>query len=474
MRNLVWKLISLFLGIVLWVLAMNITNPIATETFRFRFEVRGEDVVLNHDYILTNREHLMQNLALVDLRVRATRSELTQLRMLEYEGLAFIDINRIQYFTNPQLNTPLPVDVQLSFPRSMDSSQFRQVTIRPSPTVNIVLDRMVSETFRIERIGFDDANTKDGYHVNRVYSEHPNVTIRGAGNDMLLIYSVIAEIDLSEAEENVSQVIPLRVLDRAGQDITSLFTLTPAETTFNVWLNREITLSVSSDIIGSVANGYLLTHVSRSADSFTVVGAVDIINSLDNIVFDDIDVSGATESVVVVFNLQDYLPMHLRYSPQTITVTAHIEREESRAVTIHRDGFITRGGKNAVLPESITVTLRGVERHLQGLSQNNISVTLDLSGLDVGEHRVRVDVELAEFLPLVSVTEQYVTVTILGEGNGNGNGNGNGLAVEEIDDVPIVLEPDEDDDGNEDDIVIEDEVDNEDEDENEAEEEYIP
>jgi YbbR domain-containing protein len=449
---------------------MNITNPIATETFRFRFEVRGEDVVLNHDYILTNREHLMQNLALVDLRVRATRSELTQLRMLESEGMAFIDINRIQYFTNPQLNTPLPVDVQLDFPRSMDSSLFRQVTIRPSPTVNIVLDRIVQETFRIERIGFDD--TKDGYYVNRVYSEHPNVTIRGAGNDMLLIYSVIAEIDLTETEENIAEMIPFRVLDRAGQDITSLFTLTPAETTFNVWLNKEITLSVSSNIVGDVANGYLLTHTSRSANSFTVTGAVDIINSLENIVFDNIDVSNASESVVVEFNLQEYLPLHLRYTPQIITVTAHIEREESRAVTVHRDSFITRGGKNAVLPESITVTLRGVERHLQGLSPNNVSVTLDLSGLDEGEHRVRVDVELAEFLPFVSYVEQYVTVVILGDGNGNGNG----LPIDEPDNEPEPIVLDEIDDEEEENIIEEDEDEDEEIDgivEDEDEDEYI-
>lgn len=403
-KNLPTLLTALVFAIAVWSFAVTQADP--TEVRIYPRPVPIEVVGLEPEMVIVN--DIPQQ---VTLTIRAPLSVHARLENdinLIDVTLDMTGLEQGSHTINPQ------VDIAIS-PTEV-------VRISPSSIV-VVLDSILSEPFEIQLdlVG----SPAIGYETQTPVMSVENALVSGSQSLVESIDQVVAQINIQDASEDISQLIPLQALDSEGMEVTGV-TITPEMVQVTVPISQRggfRTVVVKIVTSGQIAPGYRLTNI------FAMPATVTIFSSDPNLVegipgfveTTPINLNGVSEDFEVRVGLN--LPQGINVvGSQNVTVQIGIDPIQGSLnftnLEIQVEG-LDEDYTVELSPENVDVFLSGPLPILDQLSPEDIQVVLDLTGRTPGTYQLAPNVRLTyNELSIDAIIPSSIEVTIT-EVNGN-------------------------------------------------------
>ena len=415
-QNMTLKMASLAGAIIIWLIIMNINDPVVT---RIIYDVPVN--VVNTSYIesMGLSYKISDGYDTIAVTVRGNRSLVESLSASRFNVTA--DLTQIISLETDPVMVPLTVEC----PRISSEN----LTASPR-NINIDIEEMVSKEFVINTTvsGTTPAN---GFEVGEMTVDPETVTIRGPGTLIDKIERVNAIVDVTGIRTDKDMQPVITITDKNGEQITDTqmsylsMNVTEEEMTVHVTVyavRSGVTLKVETS--GEPASGYTVGNIAVTPSTLSVVGSRAVLDSLEQngnvitITSDSglVDVTDKVSDVSVKIDIRQILPEGLSLASQistTAVVSVQILPANSRSVTFETrsiDIYGLASGYNCVFESSsLEIKIQGSPEVLEGLSASDLRASVDLSGLMIGRQRVPVSVELPDGCSLV----EDVTVGVI-------------------------------------------------------------
>ncbi len=271
------------------------------------------------------------------------------------------------------------------------------VSVGPS-TINFMLEMLDTQTLSIDLS--ITGETAIGYQVGETSFDPVEVVVAGAESQVQKVARARVSVNLSGIRENFDQTLRVDVLDKNGQKVDGV-TVSPE--TVQVFLPvsqqggyRDVAVKVI--VMGRVASGYHLTDISVFPPVVTVFASdPEIVNALPGVVdTQPLELQSAKEDIStrVALNLPEGISI---VGEQTVLIQAGVAPIESSVTLAGEKVEITNLGAGLgaqVSPATVDVIVSGPLPLLDTLTRQDVRVTVDLSGLEVGTHQVIAKVEV--------------------------------------------------------------------------------
>ena len=407
-QNMTLKMASLAGAIIIWLIIMNINDPVVT---RIIYDVPVN--VVNTSYIesMGLSYKISDGYDTIAVTVRGNRSLVESLTASRFNVTA--DLTQIISLETDPVMVPLTV--------YCPSISSENLTASPR-NINIDIEEMVSKEFVINatEAGTTPAN---GFEVGEMTVEPETVTIRGPGTLIDKIERVNAIVDVTgiRTDKDIEPVI--RITDKNGEQITdtqmSYLSMNVTEEEKNVHVTVYAVrsgVSLKVETSGEPASGYTVGNIAVTPSTLSVVGSRAVLDMLEQngnvitITADSglVDVTDKVSDVSVKIDIRHILPEGLSLASQistTAVVSVQILPANSRSVTVETRNIDLSGladGYSCVFESSsLEIKIQGSPEILGGLSASDLKASVDLSGLMIGRQKVPVSVDLPDGCSLV-------------------------------------------------------------------------
>ena len=178
-------------------------------------------------------------------------------------------------------------------------------------------------------------------------------------------------------------------------------------------------LPLDFEVSGTVANGYVFAGVTSDVQSLTVAGLRTNLSNLSTITVDDpqLNIQGATQSRTVVIDLTEYVPDNVSIVGGITEATVTLEVEQLRTRVFHLSlEDVTRTGASedydySFNPQTVDVTVQGLQDDLDAMSEEDLGAVLDLSGMTAGTRAGTLTFDVADGLEVLNSSPFEITVT---------------------------------------------------------------
>lgn len=415
-NNLVLKISSLAIAFFVWIVVINISNPIVTRTQNVSLNVVNANVITDagKTYSLMG-----SNTVSVSYEVR-TRDEG---KISSSDFKASIDLGNMYDITGA-----VPISVEVVNNKNLIVGA---VTSKPG-IVRVGIEDLQRKEFTLttKLIG----TPSDGYSVGEVKLDKQSVAVTGPVSAIGQISQVGVEIDVDGSDSNVSGKAELKYFDANGNAF--IISDDRVSKSFDVvgyslvMLNGR-TLAIDFEVGGNTAEGYTFTGAESSTKSIQVRGQPEVLEGLDAIIIpaSSLSVEGATSDIIVNVDINNFLPEGVTAIGDTnITVTLKVEALDRKSLTLTVSDLDIEGARSGVatsiVPERITVVILGLTANLESVTNSDLKATLDVSDMNSGRNAGSLTFELPTGVSVDSYTPFEVII-------GNNTNDRNGTNVVE-------------------------------------------
>lgn len=404
LRGLVWPVVtsvrgnlglaafSVVLGFALWIFVTDTESPTRSGVLPFELEVEAMD--------RPGDLALAKSLIKVRVRVEVADDEWNTLSPADFK--ATVDLEELQAGTYD-----LPVRVEPLTGRG----GLRVTQVIPE-TVEVDLRSLFSKSVPVSiKLEGEPA---PGYEAGVPEMDAETVLVTGTQDKVTQVSQVVATLEITGRTEDVAQAVRLEARDLLDSLVDGVF-LEPNVVNVSVEITQKefsAPLAIRPTVTGSPATGYEVVSVGVDPAVATALGPPSFIAEATAIRTQPVDISGATDDVVLTISLN--LPPDVSVSATSVTVTVQIEPAQGRrtlavtAVAVGLDPDLTVSG---ALP-FVEVELLGELPALLDLRPNDIAPTINLSGLDEGKHTVKVSVSPPADTVVADISPETVEVTL--------------------------------------------------------------
>jgi YbbR domain-containing protein len=400
-----WKLLSLGLAFLFWMVGVNLNNPSATMQFHRFLKISNADALTRDNIVILNERELFAEQ--IRIGIRAPQSELALLDTRTDNIEVSIDLRHI----NPDAvkeqieETGKPVIVAMDvFADILENDAYERMYIRPR-TVDVELDKYIRQMHEVQVIL--DGNIKAGHELISVECVNKTVTVIGAKSRVEKVASVAGHVDITELDRDRDQTVRLAAYDRDGNELTNVdLSVRETQVHINVMPYKTVTLAVGWT--GTLAFNHIITAIRITPEEIDIAGPLDFLETLNTLHLETLDLTGVNTTQTFAIDIAHALPdarLSLRNGPADAAVIVVIEpmrsREFSFPVTeIGILGF-PAGAVQLINNESIRFNVIGSETDMAALTRGQIRVSVDLTGLHEGEHAVPLTVNLPPGIDLI-------------------------------------------------------------------------
>lgn len=271
--------------------------------------------------------------------------------------------------------------------------------VNPSVATVIIYEK-VSETrtISIDLLNKDSLDSK--LVVEKINYDTDKVVIKGAEHQLKEVVEVKALVDLNNLTANTAGIytikdVPLKAYNKDGEVVD--VEIVPETIDVEVQIaspSKELPIKLVP--VGDVASGYAISSMTSSETKVTVYGDSETLNNLKSIPV-NVDVSGLKEGKT--YKLQLEKPVGVKsLSINNITVTVGIGNVSNKKI----DGVkisvknLSDEYKATPVTESdaeVTVNLKGVQSVINGITADDVTPYVDLTGYEPGNYEVEVKIE---------------------------------------------------------------------------------
>ncbi len=374
-KNWGLKLVSFLFAVVLWVVVTNINDPVTV------FRVSDVPVTIRNAELVTDRGQIYEVLDDTDVidtvTIYAPRSVIDTLdksnvvAVADMADLTSLDTIAIKLSTN-KYNDKLE-----SIKGNIDS-------------VKLNIENKMTRSFPIR--ASVTGEVKEGYMVGDVSTEQNLIKISGPESVISQIAKAQAEVDVSGFMGNIGTDADIRLYDLENNEIQSQ-SLEKSISKVRVYIEilEQKTVPITYSVLGTPADGYRMTgEIESTRSSVLIAGRSSVVQKINAIEIpaEAVDVTGATEDVTVLIDLNEYLPEGITLAEEdfkgVVSVTVHIDQVIRRTFSKRFDDIRIIGvpeGFEADFAEpnnSCLITLSGLPAELQDINTNTLEVSADI------------------------------------------------------------------------------------------------
>ena len=404
-HNLGLKILALMCAIGLWLIAVNINDPVSQRVYTVGVQFENLSMLTNAGKYV----EMVDGSETVRVTVRASRSVFSDFS--EKNIIATADIAEL---TEDNM-------IPLHITASKIDSKIESIKADKDYVAISIEDVMKIQ----KRISVNVQNQPaDGYMLGNISTDQNAVIVSGPASVVGQIASTAVEINVDGATNDVNITLPVHLYDSDGQEIADdrlTKSISEVFTTASILQKKEVTLEYVT--AGEPADGYLFAgEFIKEPATVIIAGKAGTVKNVTAImVTEPIDLDGTEQDVSDTYELKEYLPEGVILADgQTngvVTVTARIEKESTKKIKINEDNIslinVPDGYKASIrgMKEEVEIALVGLESQMTDLTTLNVYGTVDISQLasdedptvmETGNHYIGPDFALPEYVSLDS------------------------------------------------------------------------
>lgn len=400
-NNLGFKILAVALAFILWLAVYNIDDPKQTKTYTASVTIENASVVTEQNkcyevldgsnvvtFAVTGKRSILKNLENTDFRATADMSRM----VLNEDGVTAnvpIEINSVR--SNSSLNYP--------------NKKYLKISLEDLMSKRLVISADTSGT------------VAEGYALGDVTVTNPNVLkVSGPASIVSTIDSAVATIDVEGMSVNLSDNVVPVLYDENGKEVdTTRLTISNTTVTVSakILVVKELKLAFST--VGTPGGEYNVVGITSDPAVIAVKGAASVVNPLTTITIPEelLNVSGLREDLTTTIDITEFLPEGVALvdsADAKVAVTVRIEPYKAQSYPISVNQItvlgLEEGHEIAFKDATIYATISALQSNLNLLNADEITGSIDVSGLSVGTHQVTV------VLDLDSQNYAYQTITV--------------------------------------------------------------
>lgn len=381
MKSKFWSfLLSVVVAVGLWMYVITTVSPGSTTT------IDNIPVVFEGETWLLETRNLMITDGMdttVDLEVSGNRSDLNKLNrsnvILKVDLTKVYEAGETELTYLPSYPEDVPnsaITVEGRYPASVRLTVEKRLT--QEIPVNVVFNGAVPEGFI--------ADTED------FLLDYPAINIKGPASVVEQVAKAQIDVNLEDRTESLSESYRYTLCDEEGNPIdVEMVTTDVAEVHLDVKIQRyqEVPLRLNVIYGGGATEGY--TRYELKPSSIRVSGSEALLEDITEIVLGTVNFAEQTENTQMTFPIN--LPEGVTNLTGITEATADI-----RFVGLSIKEFTTEnikvnnvpaGLEAELMSEVVKVTLRGPVAMINQIKPEDIVVTVDLTGKEVGASTVK-------------------------------------------------------------------------------------
>lgn len=394
-NNFGLKILAALFAFILWVVVINVDEPV--RTIPYTASVKTE----NEDYITSNGKYfeLLDGNNTVTFNVSAKRTYQEKLTNADFTAVA--DMEKIEYVDDSGIYR-VPVTVSCSkFSSNQVTISSKQLYIEVAMEDRGTVQKRITAT--------TTGNVADGCAVGEVAIVTTNLLkISGPSSVTSQIDTVEATINVEGMNSDITDTV-VPVLYDAEKNVidTTKLKMSLNTVTVSAQILKTKDVPVEFSTTGNAAKDYMVRGIEYAPETVRIKGEAAVLNTVNKVTVpaEVLDVTGAVEDISTTVDISSYLPDGISLvlaSDAKIEVKVKIEQLVKKSFEIPVDALtvenLPENEKLSFLLDSLTVEIAGAESDMKKLSAEDIKGTVDVSGLEVGEHKAVVTLLLDETL----------------------------------------------------------------------------
>lgn len=411
-NNLSLKILSLIVAIFIWLLVINVDNPIITKTF-----VVTDVQLLNEAYIDADGKMCMRDEEQQPIRVtiKAKRKILDDISVMDIRAVA--DLQQAVSLDT----TPVMVPIMASV------GKIPAENIQVSPrNLSLHIEDKETQEF-VVTVTTNNTRPDKGYEIGNLISNPEKIRITGPTSLINKIDKVVASVNVNSAVADVTQETDVTVIDKNGEEFSSqdlnYLNVSKVYVSARLWKVRT-DVKISAECSGSTAEGYQVESVTTTPNVISVAGSDEALSALaeqNNTIWipaDAIDISGKDKDHEEKINISEYLPEGLKLtsdSSEDVFVHVNILPQGSTVCEIPTKNIkvenMPKGMQAAFDAAKIEVRVKKTREDMDDLKEKDIKASIDLKDKEEGSYELPVRIQIPEGYELVDDVTTGVEVT---------------------------------------------------------------
>ena len=377
-HNLNLKVLAVLFSVIIWVVVVNIDDPIKSVQFNdVSIDVLNQQILTDKNLV----GEIVEGQETVDVTVSGRRSVIEDLSKDNISVTADCkDLNDTNTLALKVSSNKYSGEIDTMKP------EFDKVEL------NVEELKRIQKVIQVETVGIpaDDYIIGDySISLNRVNIEGPKSVI-----DKVQLAKV--QIDVEGATNNVSASAPIILYDALGERVDSSRLKMNLD---NINVGQEILYTKTVDVVcnysGEPESGYKATGEMQITPSrVTLAGLRSVLDNINQVTIPAtaVNISGQDSTFKTTVNVFNYLPSGIESADDsfrgTVSVSVDIEKETSKTFSIYFNKISLEGlpaglsaeiqnGFESALDNKVEVTVNGLLKDFENVNPSDIKVEAD-------------------------------------------------------------------------------------------------
>lgn len=398
MKNkILTAVLSLVIAFGLWVYVISVVSPDSEIT------VNDIPVVLQGENILHERGLMVisNETPTIDLRLAGNRSDLTKLDKSNIT--VTVDVTKVDE------SGILEARYSVAFPGDIPNNAISIQSQEPDNVKLVVQERITKEVPVSVVIS---GSVPEGFEQDKETVDYPAIPIIGPKSVVDQITQAVVQVDLHDQKTTLQETLPVVLCDAEGSGVdTTLLKYDITEVTVTVPIVRVKEIPVLVNVIPGAGATEENTSIEINPSTIKVSGNESLLENLESVTLvEEIDLGQILSEEGEVRTISFVLPPEVTNetgdNEATVTITfpeLMIQEFQIPAEQIELKN-IPDGYNAEIVPEYITVRVRGLKTLVSEMDATGFKISLDLSGCAQGTVALN---------PTVGVILKYTDVAIL-------------------------------------------------------------
>ena len=414
--NIPLKIMSILVGILVWLLVVNVDNPIKTRTII----IPGENVeVINKAYVDSDNKMVMQDDNPDPVRVSVTAERKTLARLTASDISVVADLQQAGNLDTKPVMVPIAA--------SCSGVSADNIKVTPQ-YLEVRLEEKASQDFLVNA-NYGTSTPGKGYEVGTQTASPEKVRITGPKSLINKIDKVNATVNVDGKTKDVTEDVNLQIIDKNHDSLTdgkmSYLTIdNPKVTVTTKFWKIRTGVKLRAGYTGEAADGYQVDSVTTVPDTISIAGTDEALEKLrleDNTLWisgDGVDISGEKGDMEKKVSLKDVLPEDTKLTSgasEDVLVRVSILPVGSRTFSLPANEIEVDNKPSdlqfAFDTDSISVKVKAVDGDIDEFDVSDIKASIDLDGKTEGSYEVPVTVKLPKGYELLEDVTTDVTIS---------------------------------------------------------------
>lgn len=415
-NNFPLKVMSLIVGILIWVIVVNVDNPIVTESY-----VIANVALLNEAYVEDTGMVCMMDEEQTPVRVTISGKRRTLNQITADDINAVADLQQAVSLETDPVMVPITVSCAGISPDN--------IKVTPQ-NLSIHLEEKLTKEFAVNIVNRGENGPGQGYEIGSQTVAPEKVRITGPESLVDKIDVVNVNVDVDGITENVTESLSLTIRDKNGEVLSEAAMAylridndAKVSVTTRLWRVRS-DIKIDVGYTGEPAAGYRVEDVTTIPETISVAGSDEALETLRQqgntieIPAELVDISGRDSDVEVKVNLPDILPDNLRLtsgSSEDVWVQVSILPLGSGSYSLPTSQIKVNNKQEdlqaAFEIDRIELRIQAEDGNMDDFDEADIRASIDLKDKEEGTYEVPVEIELPKGYELLDDVTTEVRIS---------------------------------------------------------------